>query len=73
MKRMACILAAVGLLAACGERTQTLGSGGKDVAPFAGTGKAFVAAGWTQGDKLSWESHMKARAQQGQNDYARIN
>ena len=73
IKRMACVAAVAGLLAACGERVQTIGTGGKDEAPSAGTGKAFVAAGWKPGDKTSWESHMKARAQQGQNDYARIN
>jgi hypothetical protein len=38
-----------------------------------GTGKAFVEAGWKQGDKASWESHLKARSQYGQNDYTRIN
>lgn len=59
-------------LAACGERPQTLGAAKQDAAPFSGTGKPFAEAGWTQGDKASWESHVKARAQYGQNDYSRM-
>jgi major membrane immunogen (membrane-anchored lipoprotein) len=60
------------LLSACGETRQTLGTG-EDASPYAGTGKAFVDGGWKEGDQASWESHMKARTQQGQNDYGRIN
>jgi hypothetical protein len=70
------MLVLLALLMACGEKPQTLetpGTGQRDAAPFSGTGKAFVDEGWKQGDKASWESHMKARTQQGQNDYARIN
>ncbi len=61
------------LLGACGERPQTLGAGKKDVAPFEGTGKPFVAQGWKAGDKAGWESELKARTLRGQNDYARMN
>lgn len=61
------------LLAGCGERAQTLGAGSKDAAPSTGTGKPYAVAGWKPGDKASWESQLKARAQQGQNDYVRMN
>jgi hypothetical protein len=60
-------------LAACGERAQTLGSGGSDATPYSGTGKAYVVDGWKQGDKSSWESQLKARSQYGQNDFSRMN
>jgi len=61
------------LLAACGEKPQALGAVSKDEAAYKGTGKAFVALGWKQGDRMSWESQLKARMQRGQNDYERMN
>lgn len=73
MKHVGWIVALVALLVACGERPQTLGAAKQDATPFSGTGKPFVDGGWKQGDKASWESHMKARTQQGQNDYSRMN
>lgn len=72
MKYALWMVALASLLSACGEKPQTLGTG-KDASPYAGTGKAFADGGWKQGDKASWESHLKARTQQGQNDYNRIN
>jgi hypothetical protein len=41
-----------------------------------GTGNAptaFVNGGWKAGDKTSWEQALRARAQDGQNDYAKSN
>ena len=73
MIRILFVLGLLTLLGACGEQRQTLGAGKKDVAPFEGTGKPFTAAGWKPGDKTGWESHLKARTQQGQNDYGRMN
>jgi hypothetical protein len=62
------------MLAACGERPQTIGSNAKvDAAPFQGTGKPFADASWKQGDKTSWEQQLKTRAQMGQNDYNKVN
>jgi hypothetical protein len=58
-------------LAACGEKPQTLVSTIQDGAAYTGTGKAFVSPDWKPGDKGSWESHLKARGQYGQNDYSR--
>ena len=34
---------------------------------------AFVNGSWKAGDKTSWEQALRARAQEGQNDYAKSN
>ena len=60
-------------LAACGESPQPHTLGKNDTAPFTGTGKAYAGKDWKQGDKASWESALKARAQSTQNDYSRMN
>ena len=73
MKRALLVAAVASLLAACGEQPQTLGAAKKDQAPYTGTGKPFAAGGWKQGDRIGWESQLKARTQQGQNDYGRMN
>jgi len=73
MKRVLSMTALAMLLAACGETPQTLGAVRKDDSAYQGTSKGFAAAGWKQGDKAAWESQLKARAQQGQNDYGRMN
>jgi major membrane immunogen (membrane-anchored lipoprotein) len=73
MKRVLSIAVLAVLLAACGEKPQTLGAVNRDQAAYTGTGKAFVASGWKEGDRSSWESQMKARMQRGQNDYERMN
>jgi len=76
MKRIlviAAAVAAVAALGACTERPQTLDSGVKvDTQSFQGTGMPYAAPGWKQGDKVSWEQHLKVRTQNGQNDYGRI-
>ena len=69
MKRLLTVAAASCLLAACGDRPQSAGGIKQDAAPYVGTGKPFVDAGWKQGDKASWESHLKARTQNTQNEY----
>jgi hypothetical protein len=61
-------------LTACGEVDQSLGrstGAGSDASVYSGTGKAYMEPGWTPGDKTSWESRLKARAQYGQNEYSR--
>jgi len=68
-----CIFGLVGLLAACGETPQVMGTR-SDATPYSGpTGAAasYSAAGWKAGDKTSWEQSLRARAQYGQNDYTR--
>jgi hypothetical protein len=77
MKHLLLITGAIAMLggglAACGEKPQTLDSGVKqDAAAFQGTGTPFAAPGWKQGDKTSWEQQLKTRAQNGQNDYAKV-
>ena len=73
MKQMCLIIACVALLSACGERPQSAGGVKSDTAAYTGTGKAFVEGGWKEGDKLSWESQLKARGMNSQNDYAKSN
>ena len=71
--RYAALVCLLGLLAACGEKAQTAGGAKQDAAPYSGTGKAYTEPGWKAGDKASWESHLKARTQAGQNDYNKVN
>jgi predicted small lipoprotein YifL len=73
MKRMVLFTLTVAALAACGDKPQTLGTPKQDAAPYTGTGSAFTAPGWKPGDKTSWEQHLKARQQNGQNDYSKMN
>ena len=73
MKKVAFAVVVVIGMAACGDKPQALESSKTDNTAYSGTGKAFVNPGWTQGDKASWESQLKARNQYGQNDYTRMN
>jgi major membrane immunogen (membrane-anchored lipoprotein) len=70
MKRISLIMLSVAALTACGEKAQTLGTK-KDATAYSGADNAFVASGWTAGDKNSWEQHLRARGQYGQNDHSR--
>jgi hypothetical protein len=72
--RLSLAMCVVFAVAACGEKPQTLGSSAKQDTPaHAGTGKAYAESNWKQGDKTSWESALRARAQNGQNDYSKTN
>ena len=71
MMRLAIATAAVMVLAACGEKPQTLGGTRNDVASYQGAANKFVAPGWKPGDKTSWEQGLKARAQNTQNEYSK--
>lgn len=73
MKKTLIVLSSVLLLAACGEKAQTAGGARSDAAAHTGTGKAFQEPGWKAGDKASWESQLKARGQNGMNEYNRVN
>ena len=65
-------VAAVVLLSACGEKTQEMGGAVRqDTAAFNGTQTLFVASGWKQGDKTSWEQQLRVRTQNGQNEYSK--
>ena len=73
MKTLLLVAACALTLVGCGESPQPHALGKNDTAPYKGTGKPYVEKGWTQGDKASWESALKVRTQQGQNDYSRLN
>ena len=75
MRTVVCAAALLGALAlaACGEKPQSLGAAKQDTGAFQGPSTPFAAPGWKQGDKTSWEQHLKTRTQQGQNDYAKVN
>ena len=64
------IVAGAFALAGCAEKDQTASGIKSDAAPFNGTNKPYVAAGWKPGDRNSWEQQLKVRAQ-GQNDYVK--
>jgi hypothetical protein len=72
--RTAILLAAgVLALAGCAEKEQTASGIKSDQPAFDGTGHAvFTAPGWKPGDRASWESEMKVRTVQGQNDYVKV-
>ncbi len=77
LTQVTCGLAVAIALTACSEKPQALNAGSAsklDAAAFNGTGSAaFMAQGWKQGDKTSWEQQLKARMQNGQNDYSKAN
>ena len=74
MMRVLIPVAAALALAACGEKPQSMKDNAKqDTAAFQGTGMPFAAPGWKVGDKASWESQLKTRTQNGQNDYTKVN
>lgn len=73
MRTLFWMLVMAGSLTACGESPQNMGGNKRDTAPYSGVGKAFSDSNWDQRDKASWESHLKARGQYGQNDYTRMN
>lgn len=74
MKRALLMVAAALALAACGEKPQAMKDNPKqDTAAFQGTGMPYAAPGWKAGDKPGWEAQLKARTQNGQNDYNKVN
>jgi hypothetical protein len=73
MKKIIAATAIMFLAAACSEKPQSAGGVKGDAAPYTGTGKAYAEKNWKQGDKTSWESALKARTQNGQNDYSKAN
>lgn len=73
MKKIIAATAILLLATACSEKPQSAGGVKGDQAPYTGTGKAYAVTNWKQGDKTSWESALKVRAQNGQNDYSKTN
>ena len=68
------VAAAALALSACAEREQTGGSIKSDAAPYVGTTKQppFMAVGWKPGDRAAWESQLKTRTVNGQNEYVKV-
>ena len=64
------LVLAVGL-AGCSDKPQVNGQRKVGQPSSAGTGTPFQAPGWKAGDATSWNDHLRARAQYGQNDYSR--
>jgi hypothetical protein len=58
-------------LGACAEKEQTATTRKPDTQAWAKSDSAFVASGWKEGDKTSWEEQLKVRAA-AQNEYARV-
>lgn len=76
MKRIRVLVACAVLLAlfdACSQKPQTLTQTGPPQAqePWTGAKPAFIAKGWTPGDKASWQREIDRRAQD-QNEYVRM-
>lgn len=75
MRVMLTLLAATAaLLAGCGEKPQTTTASTKksDAPAWKGApDDPFVAQGWTQGDKASWQKQIRERNQK-QNEYTRV-
>ena len=74
MIKLTLLLLSTAALVACGDKQQTAATPTKDAAPYAGTGVAsFTAPGWKAGDKVAWEQQLKARMQNTQNEYSKVN
>jgi hypothetical protein len=59
-------------LPACSDKAQTASEVKKvDAKAWEGAQAVYTAQGWKAGDKSSWETQLKTRAQQGQNEYNR--
>jgi hypothetical protein len=58
-------------LAGCGEKAQTAAGKKSDAKGWEGTQATHSAEGYKAGDKAAWEAQLKARAERGQNEYAR--
>ena len=64
-------------LSGCGEKAQTLDAGSARKADAKGwegvtVGNEYSANGYKAGDKTAWETHLKSRAERGQNEYSHI-
>ena len=72
MKRTLVMVLLTAALAACGERDQSLAAGKKpDTKPWQAAQTPYTVKTWSAGDKTSWETQMRTRAQT-QNEYAKV-
>jgi hypothetical protein len=72
LARLIPMLALVAGLSACGEKPQNQSGVKSDVPAYMGADNKYPAPDWKRGDKSSWEQELKARAQNTQNEYTRI-
>ena len=70
MTRVAPLLAAVLLLAACTEKPQTTTAKKADEKPWATAASPYGVAGYAGRDQAAWERQMNSRAE-NQNEYNR--
>jgi hypothetical protein len=70
MKLISLLILSVATLTACGENAQTLVNK-NDATAYSGATNSYVEAGWTAGDKTSWEQQLRASGQYGQDDHSR--
>jgi hypothetical protein len=72
---LACVAGSLAL-SACGEKPQGIGGVKSDAAPYTGTvakqAEKYADKNWKAGDQKSWESQVRARTQNGQNDYVKV-
>jgi hypothetical protein len=72
MSRWWLVGAAAIVLAACGEKVQTIPASGErksDTAVWQTKDQRFLAPGWSPGNESSWNAQITQRVQ-GQNDFA---
>lgn len=75
MKRILWAVFPALLIAGCGERDQAKTSDNTnrgDTPAWQGAKNAFVAKGWSPGDKTAWETQIRTRSQT-QNEYNKVN
>lgn len=74
MMRVLLIGLSVILLVACGEKSQSQADARKVSGshPWQGARNSYVEKGWSPGDKASWETQLRTRAQ-NQNEYVKVN
>jgi ABC-type glycerol-3-phosphate transport system substrate-binding protein len=74
MMRVLLISLSALLLVACAESSQSQADARtvQDTHPWEGAKNVYVTKGWTPGDKTSWETQLRTRAQ-SQNEYVKVN
>jgi hypothetical protein len=72
IQRSVFLLACAAALAACDKPQIVEGSKPDAQASTGSVDGKYTAAGWSQGDKASWETQLRTRTQQGQNEYTRV-
>jgi hypothetical protein len=72
MRALIVLMLTMGLVA-CGETDQSLVASAKkpDSKPWQAAPGPYTVKGWSAGDKTSWETQLRTRAQT-QNEYAKV-